>query len=438
MPLFLLCLACACVRLAFLFLVPMSQAPDEINHHYMVSFISEHGRLPALTDIVAGGPVAVYGSMPALGYIPHVLFSWLAANHALVYERLASVLAGVILVFAGYRVGQELFPNKRILQMALPAVLIFHPQLAFAQAYVNSDVTAAALAGLVLWLTLRTIRLGVDLKLVVCMGLLLGWLVLSKYSGLALVPAVVGGVVAAGIAGGYTLVQCLQPLLLLMGTMLATCGWCFVRNYHEFSGDVLGTQTMYRIWATAYHKPLHYYLPVWQIATNERWWRMMFYSFWGLFGYMDTYMWRPTYYVYEGFVLAAAAGWSKQAISGIRSGETRAAHMPLAPIQPPNTGRGGMYTARFRTVAGWLCLTSIPVLNLLAMLWASTGNLGGPQGRYLFCSELPVVALLIAGLNLIGGKHGTNVVLSFVLFNAAVCLGAWLMLFCTYGLRGGI
>jgi hypothetical protein len=88
-----------------------------------------------------------------------------------------------------------------------------------------------------------------------------------------------------------------------------------------------------------------------------------------------------------------------------------------------------------RTITSWACLTLTVVVNLAAMIWASTGNLGGPQGRYLFTSEVPVMALLLIGLYRLGGKHGAAWALSLVGFNALVCVGAWAWLFQLYGFR---
>lgn len=54
-------------------------------------------------------------------------------------------------------------------------------------------------------------------------------------------------------------------------------------------------------------------------------------------------------------------------------------------------------------------------------------NLGGAQGRYLLPSEVALLALLVGGLSRLG-KFGKYVVLSLVIFNAAVCIGAFVML----------
>ncbi|MFX5522664.1 hypothetical protein ABTD78_25650, partial [Acinetobacter baumannii] len=53
------------------------------------------------------------------------------------------------------------------------------------------------------------------------------------------------------------------------------------------------------------------------------------------------------------------------------------------------------------------------IANLSAMIWSSSLNLGGAQGRYLFGCEVPIIALTISGL-LCLKKFGGKLVVSFV------------------------
>ncbi len=76
-----------------------------------------------------------------------------------------------------------------------------------------------------------------------------------------------------------------------------------------------------------------------------------------------------------------------------------------------------------------LCVT----FNLAGMVYASTVNLGGPQGRYLIVSEIPAMAILIAGLAALGPRVGRWAVIILLAFTAAVCAGAWIMLWRLYG-----
>ena len=57
------------VRLPWLYLVPMVEAPDEFSHFWVLKFMAEHCRLPEASEIFQGGPSAVYGSYPPMGYL---------------------------------------------------------------------------------------------------------------------------------------------------------------------------------------------------------------------------------------------------------------------------------------------------------------------------------------------------------------------------------
>jgi hypothetical protein len=425
-PLLMFCLAFVFVRLPFIFSVPMVEAPDEFAHYWVVKFIAQHLRLPNAAEVAAGGPESVYGSLPQLGYLPHIIISFFAPPHNIaLFERFGSLFGGLILLYAAFHIARELFPRERVLQFALPAMIVFHPQLAFVNSYANNDAVSSALSAVLILLVLRSIRLGVEVKRSALVGGLLGWLALSKYSGLAVVPVVASGLIAAAVINRTPIARVAASVVACFAACAATCGWWFARNYHEFHGDLLGTKTMFVSWAKTFNKDVNYHVPASHIIKELRWWRMMYFSFWGMFGYMTRYMWRPVYLIYVGYLGVSFFGLLCILVHTIKT----------AALSMKNGAVGVAEGLDVRTITSWACLTLTVVVNLAAMIWASTGNLGGPQGRYLFTSEVPVMALLLIGLYRLGGKHGAAWALSLVGFNAVVCVGAWAWLFQLYGFR---
>jgi hypothetical protein len=411
--LLLICLAAVAIRLPWIFTVPMAEAPDEFAHYWVIKFLHDHLSLPSAGEVLAGGPSAVYGSLPQLGYLPHVLLTEaFPASELTLYARFGSLLMGVVMICAAYYIGRELFPRQRLLALALPSLLVFHPQLVLLQSYANNDSTTAAMAAWVLYLMIVNLKQGITIKRSAILGCLLSIMVLGKLSGYCLFPAVVLYMVAAALLNGTSVVFLFECCALITAIVLSTTVWWFLRNADEFAGDFLGTKTMYHTWAVTFHKDLNYHLPVSHIIKEKRWWRMTIFSYWGMYGYMTRYLWRPVYIAYLVFMASAFGGWVlgvKQVVATKLAGREERVNFAI-----------------------WSMLTLVLVTNLAAMIWASTSNLGGPQGRYLFPSEIPIMALMVAGLSRFG-KAGDAVVISFLLFNAIVCLGAWVWLAPLYG-----
>lgn len=416
MPFLSLCFAFILVRLPFMFTVPMVEAPDEFAHFWVLRFMRDYLRLPTAAEVAAGGPSAVYGSLPQLGYLPHVAIGLVTPIHDIsLFARFGSLLMGLVLLYASYHIGSLIFRDNRLLAFALPAIVVFHPQLAFLHSYANSDATATALGAVILLLALRSIASGITIYRCLVIGLLMGWLALSKYSGLGVMPAIAFTLVASAVLNRQSPGKVVAALAVCGTAAAAVSGWWFVRNYHEYNGDFMGTQTMYRSWAMTFHREMNYQVPASHIIKDLRWWRMMFFSFWGLFGYMNKYLWRPVYFVYLGYLIVATVGGVKTLYQFARA---------KARVMTRQDWEVGI---------AWTCIALTVSLNLAAMVWASTKNLGGPQGRYLFPSEIPVIALLLLGMNGVSARWSRVLVASFVGFNVVVCLGSWFWLFSMYG-----
>lgn len=399
-------------RLPWVFMLPMTEAPDEFAHYWVIKFLREHWRLPNAQEVLTGGASSVYGSLPQLGYIPHVIASFAGGEQLLALtERLGSTVMGEVMLFAAVKIAIILFPKNRLAALAIPAAVACHPQLAFIHSYANNDSTSSALASLIIWLMLETMRNGLSFRRTFSIGALAGWLAITKYSGLAILPVVALAVIASIVLHGTALPFALGCVAAAGALALSISAWWFVQNLQQYPGDMLGTKTMYKGWAETFHRPLNYYLPASHIIKSLAWWRMTFFSYWGLFGYMNKYLWRPVYIIYLGLVLSAVLG-ALQSFRGFKGWKL------------------DKQTVINALMWGSLALTVC--INISSMIWASVYNYGGPQGRYLITSEIPIQALIIGGMSLFGPKSKW-LILSFLGFNVAVCIGSWIYLFNLYG-----
>lgn len=393
------------LRLPWLMTLPITEAPDEPNHYWVVHYIATHMSLPTFADVQNAGPAAEYGALPPLGYIPHILLTAIAPEAlASTFSRLGSLLVGAVVPWIAVLMGKELFPTHRIFALALPLLVIFHPQLVFVNSYTNNDSMATALASIIIYMLIRGINSGLSLGKAALIGALFGILGLSKHTGLSVAPAVLFGIGVAGYANALTIIQIMTRIALFGLTFIAACGWFFVHNYFEFKGDILGTKTMYESWITILpHENGHVVHP-WPKAGQIGWWRYVLFDYVGLFGYMDRYLWRPTYFVYLGYMLTALLGWCNRKF---RQEEV-------------SNGEGSERKQFFV----WLMIAAFPLCNLLANLAATIVNVTGPHGRYLFPSEVCILALTIAGLSRL--KIGKPLVISLIALNLIVTVAVWI------------
>ncbi len=402
------------IRLPWLFSVPMVEAPDEFSHYWVFRFVAEHLRLPSAPEVFAGGPSAVYGSLPQLGYVPHVLVSKiLPIGDLSLVGRFGSLFAGLIAVVAAYFIGLEIF-DVGALAISLPLIMVFHPQLVFLNSYSNSDTTACALTSVTLYLCVRILKAGLTAKKALLLGFLLGWTALTKYSAVALFPAALVALLACFYIHRVSLAQIVQYLCIVGGTFAATCGWWFVHSMQEFHGDMLGTKTMRETWARTYNKPLEFHMPVSHVIKDQVFWSTVHDSFWGVFGYMTRFLWPQIYYTYLGFLLLAIAGGARllfTKLSGLKS-----------QLVSMTTNREGLATP-----AIWWMFAILVFVNIAAMVVGASMNLGGAQGRYLLPSEVALLALLIGGLSKLG-KIGNYLVTGLLVFNIVVVIGSFIML----------
>jgi 4-amino-4-deoxy-L-arabinose transferase-like glycosyltransferase len=413
--LILLLLLYLLIRLPWIFTVPMVEAPDEFAHYWVINYIREHLALPSAAAVAAAGPSGVYGSMPPFGYLAHVLISvCFPATQTTLVERFGSLAMGMVSVWAAFKTGKLLFATSRFYALALPLLLIFHPQYVFITTYANNDSTVSAASSVALYLTALSLKQGLSLARSTCLGFCLALIVLSKYSGLCLVPVVIAFMVVACWLHRVPVGQAIKNLAALALVPLALTAGFFIRNILEFNGDALGTQTMYKTWSETFHIQTHGQGSLWRIIKNNTWWQQVFNSFWAVFGYQNKYLPKKIYDTFFFIVLAGFAGSLLEGLRGIRG------------------LLGAGERTRYAEAATWAMMSVAFLANMFAMVYAASVNLGGPQGRYLFATELASMALLLAGTRAYKSA-GKVMVVSFIVFCAVTCVFSWHMLWVLFG-----
>lgn len=171
---------------------------------------------------------------------------------------------------------------------------------------------------------------------------------------------------------------------------------------------------MYETWSQILPRRNGVIVHPWPELHQLGWWRFVFFDFFGLFGYMNRYIYRPVYIAYLLYVLSALMGWigvfklkNKNSSESVKteSGAERLEKMI------------------------WLVFLLCPLLNLAAMVTATLLKITGPHGRYLFPSIIPIDAMLIAGFFRLGDKFGRWATLSLLALHLAVTVGSWLVFY---------
>src|SRR5579885_339939 len=287
--LLLLMLLTAAVRLPWIFMIPISEAPDEGAHLWVINFIYTHWRLPLPADMIANPAAAYYGALSPLGYLPHltcaVLMPWF--NCALAF-RFGSLLMGVGAVAASYFIGHELFKRSRLLALAPPLYMVFHPQFVFVNAYSNNDSATCFIASLVIYACLVGVRRGVSQRSALVTGFLCGLLALCKPTSYCLFPVLVFSICFAvwlHERNGKNRLDLLKLFSLRLSTMLSAALLVsmpfFLKNILQFNGDLLGMRIMLDLWWQAYGKPEPLYH--WPVINDRNWQYCLLISYFGNF-----------------------------------------------------------------------------------------------------------------------------------------------------------
>jgi len=399
------------VRLPWIFMIPISQAPDEGAHYWVIDFLRTHLALPTLADMMTEPNSSYYGALSPFSYVPHVLcaFAMPFFNAPLAY-RFGSLLMGIASVLAARGIGKELFPQSRVVALAVPLFLVFHAQLAFVNGYSNNDSTSMAVATWALYAAILAVKRGITFKSSIGFGVLSGCLALSKPTTYCLFPILL----IAFLMCAFLHKEPVQAYLKKLATV-ASIAACismpfFLRNWFGFNGDLLGMRTMLELWWTSYGKPAQlYHLPV---VDNADWRYCAFISYVGNLGNMDKLLPSRIYKLFSLGITLALGGWGLSAV--------------LAWIRKPLES----LSERRISVCIWTLIALTFVFNFATLVAASASlnATGPPQGRYLFPAEAAIAALIIGGLS----RLGRIAVVLFIALNVVATVISLTMLYPIY------
>lgn len=288
------------------FTVQVGRPPDEGTHLAYIRFLLHERSLP----LFAPDESNYEAHQPPLAYIlgAAALLSGKGVPEA---ARLVSVLAGLLIIWATYRLAEELNPlDEPVIAVGAAAFAAFLPMHVLVLSSISNDplneaVFSVTCLGLVLGL-----RSGFTPKKAAIIGLLAGMGILSKHTAVILVPMALlaffldwrrrkkSGAALAVNTGAALVV------------MLAVCGWWLWRNTVLY-GDPLAARKFQEVFKALGRPGPAYFtsrgfslVTYWELVVSNT-----FKSFWGLFGnVVEGQMPAGVYWAALAATLAAAVG----------------------------------------------------------------------------------------------------------------------------------
>jgi Predicted membrane protein (DUF2142) len=203
----------------------------------------------------------------------------------LLASRWLSVVLGLVIVILAYRVGRELWPTCPAWALLLATLASFQPMITVATATVGNQTLEIALFSGCLWISLRIIRWGLNVRRALTLGILVALGLLTKISFLSILPLL-------GLLVGWDVIRLkrerwlgwrtLWLWLLVFLLLLVISGWWYKDAILSGGGTLLAPDATMTVRPTVRLLPflLHYgWLTIYQPVLH---------MYWGIFGWVDT------------------------------------------------------------------------------------------------------------------------------------------------------
>ena len=433
--------------------LPLGEAPDEADHYAYIVYLGENHSLPEGTTVTqAKHPPLYHAAAAALtawtgldftflrsnpdalplgvdkppNFFIHTTledFPWRGGALAMHLARLLSILFGALTVWAAWRLGVEVFPERPAIGLLAAAFLAGLPGFLFISASINNDNAAATFGALAVLLCAVTLRRGLAWWRSLLLGICLGLGLLSKVGTLALWPVALlaaGGVWWLATDRRRTAVRALGHVALIYGAALLIAAPWLLRNWQIY-GDPLAWDLV-RATVDQRLEPLRLADIGWLLRGFHT-------SFWGRFAAAGQVV-LPTW------AFALAAIFTAVVIAGGIRFVLQLTKRDTAPQSPAPTPHSPLPTPLL-----WLHLTLLaaaPVLMFLSIVRYSAIALGTDQVRLMF-PALSAMAVWV-GIGVVGlvdwggerretGKGGSDrsvvagFVVGMVVFAVVVLLG---------------
>ncbi len=191
--------------------------------------------------------------------------------------RLLSVVMATWTLLLVYELARLLSRGNETVALMSMGLVAFNPAFSHIAAGVDNDWFVVPLATLAVLAMVERIlsEERPTLRSSMWIGVVIGLAVLSKVSGLLLLPLVAIMLTFEFVLHRVRMKELMVHLVVVIGIVTALAGWWFVRNYVVY-GDPLATVVHIWRWGTAPHRS------IWDVVLHES--EGIWIYFWGVFG----------------------------------------------------------------------------------------------------------------------------------------------------------
>ncbi len=430
-----------CKELFWAYLVPPWKAPDEIAHYGYVQSLYMEKAFPILgkatfiernfesgsmrrvgLDEFPGTAAGLSGTFESLPKGPYI--NWIAQHPplyyllmlpfysmlphdgyiALMFLRLISIILGCITLYFSHKTLKLLFGNREPFNIVVVSCMAFLPGFSYISALVNNDNLVVALSSVLFFYWVKDIH-GYDVRRSIAIGILLGFLALTKVTALPLWIAgfLIGIYKWHRIAGLHpddkkTLVKdFIFNMSVVFGLAVLICSFWYIRNLQLY-GTLLPDMNSavksnphllidYPDLGTRFPElvkvPQNFNYSLFDFFVMKNFFYEYFKNFLGLFGFppINLATWQNISFL--SLALASIFGLIRFAYAKIK--ENRAINRKTDMV------------IWFLMVVPFL-LVFLLLLYKIYHIYLARGILGGMHGRYIYDVLLPVMTGFVTGL----------------------------------------
>lgn len=388
--------------------IPPNRAPDELAHFDLCAFLHHDHRLPLVTDLhVYNKGGASYVAHPPMAGLAQALAMELSRPSSfegmLLAARVADALLGAASVAVAWLVAGLLFPSRLGLRLLLPYLVAAVPQFTFVSGYVNDDAAPIFFSTLCLLVLLKGISEGWSWTRTIELGLAWGAVGLCKPTAYSWGPVGLGALLLSERGAWGRL---LPRGLAASGIAIALSGWWYVRLILLYGRHFLQPEYNIRLPQTGGFLEHGYSFGNFWYRTN--FFTSSFNSFWGNFDWMSLKM--PLWHYFVLYPLSAIGFLS----------------LTLWFLRERGAPERRSFLLLFFGALGTFTFS---------IVFSAYFDFQ-PQGRYLFPSIVPILALLLMGWDRLWPRGRAWVLGGIALFFLYLNLSSFELLKKTYAHLG--